>query len=199
MDDEVKIVGYHGTRKENATSICKKNFKINNDKSNKLFLGAGVYFFYKIDDALDWNIKQFKNDYNENPEWEKIKNNYAIIESKILVNKSDILDLDEKESLFKLEMLISKINKKLETIPEFWKAQNKTSAIINYLYSENVIARKVIVKTFFEKIGTKKLFELQKYPRKMFCVKDISIIKENSDKIKEMNEELFESIMYFYD
>ena len=103
-----QIIGYHGTNKKNVSSICSKNFRINKDKRNKLYLGAGVYFFFKLDDALDWNVKSFKKEYECNPEWNAFMNNYSIIESLIDVEEKDILDLDKKENLYKLEILIRK-------------------------------------------------------------------------------------------
>ena len=65
------------------------------------------------------------------------------------------------------------------------------------LKMHKVIRKKVLIKTFFEKIGTKNFDELRLYPRKMLCVKDASIISKNKEKIN-IEESLFKSIMYFY-
>lgn len=192
-----QIIGYHGTKKSNVASICSKNFRINRDKYNKLYLGAGVYFFFYLDDALDWNVKSFKREYRCYPEWNKLINTYSIIESLIEVDEKDILDLDKKENLFKLEILKKKIDEKLKDAQNYQNASNKTSAIINFLYEIKEIRKKVLIKTFFEKIGTKNFDELKLYPRKMLCVKDVSIISKNKEKIN-IEESLFNSIMYFY-
>lgn len=198
MNEETIITGYHGTDIKNAESICKKNFRINKDKYNKLYLGAGIYFFDNIDNALDWNIKKFKKDFRYKPEWKELIKSYTIIKGIISVKEKDILDLDKKENLYKLELLVTKINKKLESSPEYCRAQNKTAAIINTLYEIKEINKKLIVKTFFEKIETKKFNELKNYPRRMFCVKDVSIISKKLERI-DIKEELFKSIIYFYD
>ena len=76
MNEEKLITGYHGTKRENIDSICKNNFSISLDKENKLFLGYGVYFFYSCEDALDWNIKKFIEEFKYLPEY------------KIVINKS---------------------------------------------------------------------------------------------------------------
>ena len=109
-----QIIGYYGTNKNNVASICSKNFRINKDKYNKLYLGAGVYFFFNLDDALDWNVKSFKREYGCYPEWNKLISTYSIIESLIEVDEKNILDLDKKENLFKLEILKKKIDEKLK-------------------------------------------------------------------------------------
>jgi len=195
MNEE--IIGYHGTKKDNVESILINNFKINEDKYNKLFLGAGIYFFNICGDAVDWNIKSFIKEFSYLPEWNIYINKYSVIKSKINVNKEDILDLDEKENLYKFEMLVEKIKGKLEKKSEFLRAKNKTSAIINMMYCRNLINKKVIIKTFVEQINVKNLNSFKNYSRKMFCVKDEGIIKENKEKI-DIDEEMFNSIVYFY-
>ena len=195
MDED--IIGYHGTKKELVESICTENFIINNDEDNKLFLGYGIYFFYSCDDALDWNVKCFIKKFSNLPNWEMLLSNYAIIESIIKVNKDEILDLDEKDKLYKFEILVEKIKGKLITKPEYLRAKNKTSAIINMMYRRNLIKKKLISKTFVEQINTKTFDSFKNYSRKMFCVKDCSIILENKEKL-DIDKELFQSIIYFY-
>lgn len=197
MDEEKLITGYHGTKRENIDSICKNNFSISLDKENKLFLGYGVYFFYLCEDALDWNIKKFIEEFKYLPEYKIVVNKYGIIESNIYVKEDDILDLDNKEKLYRLEILIKKFEGKFVTKPEYIRAKNKTSAIINILYNRKLMNKKILSKTFFEQIKTKELNSFKNYPRKMFCIKDTSIINKNKEE-KNINNDLFDSIIYFY-
>ncbi len=197
MDEESLIIGYHGTKRENIDLICKDNFSMSLDKENKLFLGYGVYFFYLCDDALDWNIKRFIEDFKYLPGYEIILNKYGIIKSNIKLKENDILDLDNKDKLYKLEILIKKFEGKFVTKPEYLRAKNKTSAIINILYNRKLLNKKILSKTFFEQIKTKELNSLKNYPRKMFCVKDTSIIKENREETN-IDSKLFDSVIYFY-
>ena len=176
MNEEKLITGYHGTKRENIDSICKNNFSISLDKENKLFLGYGVYFFYSCEDALDWNIKKFIEEFKYLPEYKIVINKYGIIESNIYVKEDDILDLDNKEKLYRLEILIKKFEGKFVTKPEYIRAKNKTSAIINILYNRKLMNKKILSKTFFEQIKTKELNSFKNYPRKMFCIKDTSIM-----------------------
>lgn len=192
-----KMIGYHGTKKELVESICTNNFNINLDSNNELFLGFGIYFFYFCDDAIDWNIKRFMKEFSYLPQWNILLDKFSVIESTIEVSNDDILDLDEKDKLYKFELLIEKIKGKLSTKPDFIRAKNKTAAIINMMYKRNMINKKVISKTFIEQINTKYLNGLKNYPRKMFCVKDRSIILENKEKI-DLSQNSFESIIYFY-
>ncbi len=195
MDEE--IIGYHGTKKELVKSICENNFIVNEDKDNNLFLGSGIYFFYLCDDAIDWNIKKFIKIFSYLPKWELLISKYTIIQSTIKVKQEDILDLDEKDKLYKFELLVEKIKGKLITKPEYIRAKNKTAAIINMMYKRNLITKKMIAKTFIEQINTKTFDAFKNYPRKMFCVKDKSIILENKEKV-DISKEIFESIVYFY-
>lgn len=197
MNEEKLITGYHGTKRENIDSICKNNFSISLDKENKLFLGYGVYFFYSCEDALDWNIKKFIEKFKYLPEYKIVINKYGIIESNIYVKEDDILDLDNKEKLYRLEILIKKFEGKFVTKPEYIRAKNKTSAIINILYNRKLMNKKILSKTFFEQIKTKELNSFKNYPRKMFCIKDTSIINKNKEE-KNINNDLFDSIIYFY-
>lgn len=83
------------------------------------------------------------------------------------------------------------------TKTEYRRSKNKTSAIINMMYRRKLITRKVIIKTFVEEIKPKIFDSFKSYPRKMFCVKDKSIIFNNKE-VENLNEELVKSVMYFY-
>ena len=197
MKQENTIIGYHGTKKENIQLICQKNFEFNNDKDNSLFLGYGVYFFYSYGDAIDWNIKKFVEDTGYLPRYKVILHNYGVIESKIMVESNQILDLDDKDKLYRLEILIEKFIVKFLQNQEYIRAKNKTAAIINILYNKKLLNKKVLSKTFIEQINIKGLQSFKNYPRKMFCVKDVNVIKENIEN-QDLSESLFESIIYFY-
>lgn len=194
--EEETIEGYHGTKSENIELICTGNFNINEDIINKLYLGSGIYFFVELSDALDWNIKEYIKEHKCIPSYEKITKEYGIIKSIIVVSKCEILDLDKKDILRKFELLISRCNGKLVTKEQYKKASNKTTAIINMMYKRGEIKRKILMKTFFEPIGTKHLHGLKNYPRKMICVKSNDLIKEKT-KINEISKEDYDSIIYF--
>jgi len=194
---EITIEGYHGTERKNIELICANNFIVNQDLNNKLYLGSGVYFFIELSDALDWNIKEYKKRYNCIPIYEKMVEQYGIIKSIIIVREDEILDLDKKDALRKFELLISKCSGKLFSKEQYKNAKNKTAAIINMMYSRGEIKRKVIIKTFFEEIGAKYLYSFKKYPRRMLCVKNNDVIKENTS-INETSKEEYDSIIYFY-
>lgn len=196
--EEETIEGYHGTKSENIELICIENFNVNKDSNDKLFLGSGIYFFIELSDALDWNIKKYKEIHHCIPTYEKIIEKYGIIKSIIVVDKEEILDLDKKDILRKFELLISKCNGKLITKEQYKNASNKTAAIINMMYSRGEIKRKVLLKTFFEPIGTKYLQGLKNYPRKMVCVKNNDVIKENI-KVNKISKEEYDNIIYFYE
>lgn len=195
---DVEIEGYHGTDKENIESICSNNFEIKKDLKNKLFLGFGAYFFFEYEDAVDWNVKELRDDLNRVPKYDELQNKKSIVKADIKCKDTDILNLDDKEMLLKFEILVEKYQGKLSTKPEFINAKNKTAAIINMLYQRKLIKRNIIIKTFIETIKTNRFLQsLKNYPRKMVCVKDNKYIY-NIYEYNELSKEKYDSIVYFY-
>ncbi len=195
---DVEIEGYHGTDKENIESICSNNFEIKKDLKNKLFLGFGAYFFFEYEDAVDWNVKELRDDLNRVPKYNELQNKKSVVKADIKCKDTDILNLDDKEMLLKFEILVEKYQGKLSTKPEFINAKNKTAAIINMLYQRKLIKRNIIIKTFIETIKTNRFLQsLKNYPRKMVCVKDNKYIS-NIYEYNELSKEKYDSIVYFY-
>ena len=195
---DVEIEGYHGTDKQNIESICSNNFEIKKDLKNKLFLGFGAYFFFEYEDAVDWNVKELRDDLNRVPKYNELQNKKSVVKADIKCKDTDILNLDDKEMLLKFEILVEKYQGKLSTKPEFINAKNKTAAIINMLYQRKLIKRNIIIKTFIETIKTNRFLQsLKNYPRKMVCVKDNKYIS-NIYEYNELSKEKYDSIVYFY-
>jgi hypothetical protein len=103
------LTGYHGTTKEKSESILKQGFKISKSQEQKYeWLGDGIYFWDDIFYAVQWNIINMEKNYNDKNE--KNLMNYAIIKSKIIVNKSKLFDISSPEG----SIIYSKLKKKLE-------------------------------------------------------------------------------------
>ena len=103
------LTGYHGTTKEKSESILKQGFKISKSQEQKYeWLGDGIYFWDDIFYAVQWNIINMEKKYNDKNE--KNLMNYAIIKSKIIVNKSKLFDISSPEG----SIIYSKLKKKLE-------------------------------------------------------------------------------------
>ena len=103
------LTGYHGTTKEKSESILKQGFKISKSQEQKYeWLGDGIYFWDDIFYAVQWNIINMEKNYNDKNE--KNLMNYAIIKSRIIVNKSKLFDISSPEG----SIIYSKLKKKLE-------------------------------------------------------------------------------------
>ena len=103
------LTWYHGTTKEKSESILKQGFKISKSQEQKYeWLGDGIYFWDDIFYAVQWNIINMEKNYNDKNE--KNLMNYAIIKSKIIVNKSKLFDISSPEG----SIIYSKLKKKLE-------------------------------------------------------------------------------------
>lgn len=80
------LSGYHGTSLEAAQSIMEsKEFNISN--GDKEWLGDGIYFYYGINDAVDWRDTE------------------AIIHTIIKVDPDNFLDLETDEG----KRMVSKV------------------------------------------------------------------------------------------
>lgn len=96
--DNMEIIGYHGTNKDNIESIRKANFKIS--AGDEEWLGHGVYFFVDgiacpIESSKGWAIAQSWNNTNKSNNYPE----YCVLSAKI--TSEHILDLRVQEDLIK--------------------------------------------------------------------------------------------------
>ncbi|WP_426697717.1 hypothetical protein ACP6EV_06460 [Aeromonas hydrophila] len=98
--NEISIKGFHGTTEKNADKILESGFQIS--KNNEDWLGNGVYFFIDgISNPLFSAIEWASNTHG--------KLNCAVIESDILIQAKDILDLTTSKGLITYNYLRNKI------------------------------------------------------------------------------------------
>lgn len=196
MEEENKI-GYHGTKIENALNIVKSQiFEFNPDDNNKLLLGAGVYFYYNRLDAIEWNIKDYrdKNNYNF-PTYKDLLDCYAIVETNLAINESNILNLDDREGLIKYKEIVRNIKDFIEPIEDY-KDRNELATIINYLYKlglmDNIYA---IKKTFSFPIPNN--YGARGIQKLMICIKEIDILS-NFILSKKIDMEEYKKLKILY-
>ena len=98
----MKIKGFHGTTEENANEIIKNGFQISQNDED--WLGKGVYFFIDgISNPLLSAIEWATNTHGQL--------NCAVLESDILIQETDILDLTTPKGLITYNSLRNKIIK----------------------------------------------------------------------------------------
>lgn len=196
MEEENKK-GYHGTKLENALNIVKnQTFIFNPDDNNELFLGAGVYFYYDRLDAIEWNIKDYrdKNNYNF-PEYKDLLDCYSIVETDLAINKGNILDLDDREGFIKYKEIVKNIKDFLKTIEDY-KDKNELATIINYLYKLGVMDNIYAIKKTFP-FSIHNNYGARGIQKLMICIKKIDILSNFilSEKIK-MDEYKMLKVLY---
>ena len=192
------IIGYHGTTKQKAQSICESQFIINEDIENELYLGKGVYFYYNFTHAIEWILKMYRKENKNHIKYSELKLEYAIIEANIQTPKDRILDLDMRTQAIKFDRIVEKIRVRLINKPEYIKAKKKDAAVLNILQEMELISGvDIISKTFYEDIqyNKERVHNLGKIPKRMFCVKNINVIvsKEISNKLNKriINETIY--------
>lgn len=165
---------YHATDMESGNDIVKKQcFDIKEDKYNEELLGEGAYYYNNRQDALEWNSRTIhRKNKNLFPEFKEIKDKYCVIESKINIEKEDILDLDNRDNIIKFKIAVKTIKKALRDI-ENYNDKNQLGTIINFLYFKGKVTKKMVIKTITYPIPEGYGIKIMK---KVYCIKDKEVI-----------------------
>lgn len=165
---------YHATNSKDANDIIKtQKFIIPADDENKKLLGEGAYYYECKQDAIEWNSREVnKNSKNIFPSYKEIKDRYAIIKSEIQLEKSEILNLDIREHIIKFKQLVNEIKYALREIDNY-NDKNELGTVINFLYKNKRVSRKMIIKTIPYKIPN--CYGIKIY-KKVYCIKNTEII-----------------------
>lgn len=95
-DKEIEIECYHGTTIENSKQIVENQYFLKSTKDNE-WLGEGVYFFEDRSDAEWWTSH---DRFGDEPT--------TILSCTIIYQESQLLDLDNREQLRAVRVLIGK-------------------------------------------------------------------------------------------
>lgn len=94
--NEKTLTGYHATTKDKSQNILKNGFDISKSREeNYEWLGDGVYFWEEDYYAVQWNIIDLEKN-KKNKSMDSLKE-YAIIKSKLKVNKLKLFELSSPE------------------------------------------------------------------------------------------------------
>lgn len=191
---------YHATLKENALSMTNsQEFICNEKKADNEFLGRGAYFYNIRQNAVDWTIKMYKDVHRGKLPQNAIAiiDKYRIVNADIEVKNSNILDLDNRINIKKMNDFANLVSEKL--------GMNITSdnykplaVLLNYMERENYLEGiDIVQKDFgFPTNLNKNLDKLKFINKKVICVKNNNIIKKMKIA-KKINQKEFEDSMYF--
>ncbi len=194
-----KILAYHGTNKENADSIlCTKKF--NKSQNDDDWLGSGVYFYTRLDNAILYNIRKYKNKSKKYPEYIELEKNKKILICEIEYDKNEVLDLNEIENLTKFLGMWKLFYDRIKKCEKFDKTSQKDGAVIDWLLNEtNYFNGCKIIKNIFRldvrfnrKISNifNKKTRMGYYIEQQFvCVIDDSCIKSINEYTKNYENE----------
>lgn len=187
-----KEIVYHGTTKENAIVIIEnKDFLINEDEENKLYLGCGVYFFEKSVHAVAWNIRLFQKKNMRNPIFSELLNSYAVVAANLDISEENILDFDDLEDNKLFDMLVMKIKRNFNL-----DINGDYVALINFMQRNKLIDDVYVVKKIFTlPIRGNRWGRLKNISRIVYCVKNKNVIGD----LKEVpiSEKEFNSAVYY--
>ncbi len=88
----VNIKGFHGTLEQRANKILKEGF-IHSHK-NREWLGSGIYFFSKFNDAEKWAIMEANKPQNKGSK-------AVVLTTDIIVNPNNFFDFDIPDNMEK--------------------------------------------------------------------------------------------------
>lgn len=109
MGYDIIIKGFHGTTEDAAREILKTK-KFETKYSEFHWLGQGVYFFREdVDQANTWALQITKK---ENRLQNK-KMKACVLKTDVKVNSEQYLNLNSRSGLFKLNRMMSSIEKSL--------------------------------------------------------------------------------------
>jgi hypothetical protein len=94
---KISIIGYHGTEIRNVDKILRSEF-VSIERPDH-WLGQGIYFYEDLSLAKWWAEKKFKRVYSQ----------AAVVQVEILVDDSNLLNLDSKDGMDKFFREIKKI------------------------------------------------------------------------------------------
>lgn len=151
------ISGYHGTSLEAAQSIVASK-EFHPSTGDKQWLGDGVYFYFAVDDALNWS------------------NSEAIVHAIVEVEFDNYLDIDSPRGL----AVYRKVKEYLST--KYCQYVNDISPQKNQCLVMNIIWEKcssieVIAASFASKPTEFKTLIDDRIKRKEFCVRNNKPIK----------------------
>lgn len=158
---------YHGTTKASATLIKNQKQFQNSDKDTE-WLGKGAYFFaYKTN--ADWWTSHKRFEHQKT----------CVLESILEYEKEEILDLDDQETLDKVNLLMKNV---VESYQEIGMKMNRWSDEKCQCFVCNFIQKlmpmiKIRCYTFPVQQGKCVPFRFGKN-QKQYCVVDQSVIKE---------------------
>ena len=169
-----KTLLYHATDAKNAGSIIRmQQFSVKKDIKNEELLGEGAYFYNCRQDAVEWNSRTInKKNKNLLPSYKEMLDRYTIIESEIEINDNEILNLDNRDDIIKYKIAVKTIKETLKDIDNY-NDKNQLGTIINFLYRNKRINKKMVVKTIPYNLPNSYGIKICK---KIYCVKDTKIL-----------------------
>ena len=164
-------VGYHTTLLEKKDKILQNGFnKSNNDDD---WLGSGVYFWDKYDNAIWWKEKHLK------------KSKCCVFICDTTCDFKYWLDLDadiEFDKFLEFSKYIVKEMKKFDKLPIFKNNNQKKKFFCDVYCDENNY--KILSRTFSHSIIDGLVgFEIDRIERRQICVKDTNCINIRTIKI----------------
>ena len=188
---------YHGTERKKALNIIKtQTFQVIEDADNQRLLGTGAYFYFEKLDAYEWNVKEYRENNNKRfPEYKDMNDMYAIIETSILINNRNILDLDERNGIIKYKVIVKNI-KQFLLGKEDYRDKNELSTIINLLYEKKMMNDTYAIEKTFP-FPIPKSFGAKNIMKRMICIKKVDILKEFRMS-QNINIEEYEKVKILY-
>lgn len=131
----LKYKVFHGTTIDRAKSIINDNkYKKSNNEDD--WLGSGIYFYDNLDNAILYNIRQYKNDEKKYPTYNDLLEQRGILVNIIEYGEDEIVDLNEFKNLQKFLGMWKMFYDRVKDDEEYKKLHYKDGYMINWLYEK---------------------------------------------------------------
>lgn len=195
-----KLIGYHGTSKENANNILKyKKFLKSRDEDE--WIGPGIYFYDNIENAYEYNMRN-----NNDLSYEDFVSKTSILEVNINCEEQNILNLNDFENKFRFILFYDLVKDYIKNNKRFKECDFQDGLVLKYLLEETDLLNgcQVITNVFSRtfKKATKEINSRFAYEIKQLyinvidekCISDIKVANNRNEKLYKMINEIYYNI-----
>ncbi len=124
-----KLIGYHGTTKENAKKIIKDN-RFLKSNSEEEWIGPGIYFYDNIENAYEYNMRNYNY---FNMDYKKFISETNILKANIECDEENILNLNNFEDKYRFILFYRMVKDYIKNNNRFKNSDFQDGFILKYL------------------------------------------------------------------
>lgn len=124
---------YHGTDSDSANEIILTH-TMNKSCNMDDWLGSGIYFYDKLDNAILYNIRKYINKNEEYPTYDELVDERKIVIVELSYSENDELDLNDIENIRKFLGLWKMFYDEVKYDDDYNSSKYQDGYMINWLF-----------------------------------------------------------------